>query len=66
LVYERLRTTIEEETAGQEELQLIVSKEQKTSSEVRALKEELERAKKERMGEINNRNETIRKLKGNC
>lgn len=64
LVYERLRTTVEEENAGQEQLSLIVAKEQKTSSEVKALKEELEKAKKERMGEINKRNETIRKLKG--
>jgi IQ domain-containing protein D len=64
LVYDRLKTTVEEENAGQEQLAVIIAKEHKTSSEVKALKEELEKAKKERMGEINKRNETIRKLKG--
>nr|KAJ3422260.1 hypothetical protein HK105_000469 [Polyrhizophydium stewartii] len=63
LVYGRLKTTVEEEKAKQDQLAIIIAKEQKTSNEVKALKEELEKAKKERMGEINKRNEVIRRLK---
>jgi hypothetical protein len=64
LVYERLRTTVEEENQRQDQLSLIIAKEQKTSSEVKLQKEELEKAKKERHGEVNKKNEIIRKLKG--
>ncbi|KAJ3045560.1 hypothetical protein HDV00_009217 [Rhizophlyctis rosea] len=64
LVYERLRITVEEEKAKQDQLSGIIAKEQKTSNEVRVLKEELEKAKKERMSEINKKNEAIRRLKG--
>ncbi|KAJ3258002.1 hypothetical protein HK103_004136 [Boothiomyces macroporosus] len=63
LVYDRLRTTVEEENQKQDQLSLIIAKEQKTSSEVKALREELEKAKKERSGEINKRNDIIRRLK---
>ncbi|KAI8911719.1 hypothetical protein EDD86DRAFT_203094 [Gorgonomyces haynaldii] len=63
LIFEKLKTTVEEEVAKQEHLAMIIAKEQKTTSEVNALKEELEKAKKERMGEINKKNEIIRKLK---
>eukprot|EP00842_Homolaphlyctis_polyrhiza_P006363 jgi/Hompol1/6728/HPOL_005057-RA len=80
LVYGRLKTTVEEEKAKQDQLAIIIAKEQKasnsdslsschvvvvvfTSNEVKSLKEELEKAKKERMGEINKRNEVIRRLK---
>ena len=37
---------------------------QQTSNEVKILKEDLEKAKKERMHDINKKNEVIRKLKG--
>ncbi|KAJ3108270.1 hypothetical protein HDU97_001804 [Phlyctochytrium planicorne] len=63
LVYERLKTTVEEEKARQDQLSIIIAKEQKTSNEVRALKEEVEKAKKERTFEVNKRNEIIRRLK---
>jgi chromosome segregation ATPase len=63
LIYERLRTTVEEENQNQDQLSLIIAKEQKTSGEVKLLKVELEKAKKERQGEINKKNEIIRKLK---
>ncbi|KAJ3052199.1 hypothetical protein HK097_006723 [Rhizophlyctis rosea] len=63
LTYERLRITVEEEKAKQDQLSGIIAKEQKTSNEVRVLKEELEKAKKERMSEINKKNEAIRRLK---
>ncbi|KAJ3414692.1 hypothetical protein HDV05_006227 [Chytridiales sp. JEL 0842] len=63
LVYERLKTTVEEEKLRQDQLSVIVTKEQKTSNEVKALKEELDRAKKERTTEISKRNEVIRRLK---
>ncbi|KAI8927053.1 hypothetical protein BC831DRAFT_453715 [Entophlyctis helioformis] len=63
LVYGRLKTTVEEEKAKQDQLSIIIAKEQKTSNEVKSLKEELEKAKKERMAEINKRNEVIRRLK---
>ncbi|KAJ3275766.1 hypothetical protein HDV01_007233 [Terramyces sp. JEL0728] len=63
LVYDRLRTTVEEESQKQDQLSLIIAKEQKTSSEVKTLREELEKAKKERSGEINKRNDIIRRLK---
>ena len=53
LVYDRLNTTVEEENQKQDQLSLIIAKEQKTSTEVKALKEELEKAKRERNGEIN-------------
>ncbi|KAJ3333542.1 hypothetical protein HDU76_006849 [Blyttiomyces sp. JEL0837] len=63
LVFERLRTSVEEERARQEQLSIIITKEQKTSNEVKALKAELDKAKKERTAEINKRNEVIRRLK---
>ncbi|KAJ3199252.1 hypothetical protein HDU82_000596 [Entophlyctis luteolus] len=63
LVYERLKTSVEEEQARLDQLSVIVAKEQKTSNEVRLLKEELEKAKKERSTEVSKRNEAIRKLK---
>ncbi|ORY39943.1 hypothetical protein BCR33DRAFT_853067 [Rhizoclosmatium globosum] len=63
LVYERLKTSVEEEKAKQDQLSVIIAKEQKTSNEVRLLKEELEKAKKERSAEVSKRNETIRRLK---
>jgi DNA repair exonuclease SbcCD ATPase subunit len=63
LIYDRLRTTVEEENQKQDQLSLIIAKEQKTSAEVRAQREELEKAKKERNAEINKKNEVIRKLK---
>ncbi len=65
LVYDRLNTTVEEENQKQDQLSLIIAKEQKTSAEVKALKEDLEKAKRERNGEINKKNEIIRRLKGN-
>lgn len=64
LIYDRLKTTVEEENARQDQLTVIMAKEQKTSGEVSILTEELEKAKKERMGEINKKNDIIRKLKG--
>ena len=64
LVYDRLNTTVEEENQKQDQLSLIIAKEQKTSAEVRSLKDDLERAKKERNAEINKKNEIIRRLKG--
>ncbi|KAJ3209925.1 hypothetical protein HDU67_005817 [Dinochytrium kinnereticum] len=63
LVYERLRTTVEEEKARQDQLSVIIAKEQRTSNEVRALKDDVEKAKKERTAEVNKRNEIIRRLK---
>ncbi|KAJ3267648.1 hypothetical protein HK104_005730 [Borealophlyctis nickersoniae] len=63
LVYERLKITVEEEKAKQDQLSVIIAKEQKTSNEVRVLKEELEKAKKERGNEVNKKNEAIRRLK---
>ncbi|KAJ3379967.1 hypothetical protein HDU92_006287 [Lobulomyces angularis] len=63
LVYDRLRTTVEEENNKQDQLSVIIAKEQKTSNEVRALQEELEKARRERSNEISKRNEVIRKLK---
>ncbi|KAJ3129096.1 hypothetical protein HK100_008835 [Physocladia obscura] len=48
LVYERLKMSVEEEKAKQDQLSVIIAKEQKTSNDVRLLKEELEKAKKER------------------
>lgn len=36
-----------------------------TSSEVKGLKEELNKARKERTADVNKRNEVIRRLKGN-
>jgi DNA repair exonuclease SbcCD ATPase subunit len=63
LIYDRLRTTVEEENQKQDQLSLIIAKEQKTSAEVKAQREELEKAKKERNAEINKKNEVIRKLK---
>ncbi|KAJ3113259.1 hypothetical protein HDU96_003601 [Phlyctochytrium bullatum] len=63
-MYERLKTTVEEEKARQDQLSVIIAREQRTSNEVRALKEEVERAKKERTAEVNKRNEIIRRLKG--
>jgi hypothetical protein len=64
LMFERLRTTVEEESEKQDKISLIVAKELKTSTEVKALKEELEKAKRERNLEISKKNEIIRKLKG--
>ncbi len=64
LVYDRLNTTVEEENQKQDQLSLIIAKEQKTSAEVKTLREELEKAKRERNGEINKKNEIIRRLKG--
>jgi hypothetical protein len=64
LTFKRLKTTVEEEKAKQDQLSVIIAKEQKTSNEVKALKEELEKAKKERIHDINKKNEVIRKLKG--
>jgi DNA repair exonuclease SbcCD ATPase subunit len=63
LFYYRLKTTVEEENSIQEQLSQIVVKEMKTNNEVKALKEELETAKKDRMGEINRKNDIIRRLK---
>ncbi|KAH6579762.1 hypothetical protein BASA50_002917 [Batrachochytrium salamandrivorans] len=63
LVYGRLKTTVEEERDKQDQLAVIIAKEKKTSNEVKFLKENLEKAKKERLGEINKRNEVIRRLK---
>ncbi|KAI8898298.1 hypothetical protein BC833DRAFT_442342 [Globomyces pollinis-pini] len=63
LFYDRLKTSVEEENQKQDQLSLIIAKEQKTSAEVKALKDELEKAKKERNGEINKRNDIIRRLK---
>lgn len=63
LVYDRLRTTVEEEKAKQDQLSVIIAKEQKTSNEVKLLQEELEKARRERSNEISKRNEVIRKLK---
>ncbi|KAJ3154004.1 hypothetical protein HDU89_008871 [Geranomyces variabilis] len=63
LVYERLGTTVEDEKQRQDQLAIIIAKEQKTSNDVAALREELDKAKKERTVEINKRNEIIRRLK---
>ncbi|TPX58770.1 hypothetical protein SpCBS45565_g07916 [Spizellomyces sp. 'palustris'] len=63
LVYERLGTTVEEERAKQDQLSIIIAKEQKTSNEVKALREELDKARKERTTDINKKNEIIRRLK---
>ncbi|KAJ3262207.1 hypothetical protein HDU77_000427, partial [Chytriomyces hyalinus] len=63
LVYERLKTSVEEEKAKQDQLSVIIAKEQKTSNEVRLLKEELDKAKRERTTEVSKRNEIIRRLK---
>ncbi|KAJ1547420.1 hypothetical protein HK096_003031, partial [Nowakowskiella sp. JEL0078] len=60
LVYERLRTTVEEEKSKQDQLSVIIAKEQKTSNEVKALQEELEKAKRERSNEISKKNDIIR------
>ena len=91
IVYERLMTTVEQEKAKQDQLSIIIAKEQKvffpflfltflfsyfvlhvqllfffakTSAEVKSLKSELDKARKERSNEINKRNEVIRRLKG--
>lgn len=64
LIYERLKMSVEEENQKKEQLSMIIAQEQKTNHEVDNLKEELEKAKKERNGEINKRNEIIRRLKG--
>lgn len=63
LVYERLKTTVEEERARQDQLSLLIARERKTSNEVRTLKEELDKAKKERSNAIHKKNEVIWKLK---
>ncbi|KAI9014789.1 hypothetical protein BC832DRAFT_169558 [Gaertneriomyces semiglobifer] len=63
LIYGRLGTTVEEEKVTQDQLSIIIAKEQKTSSEVQVLQEELEKARKERIAEINKKNEVIRRLK---
>jgi chromosome segregation ATPase len=63
IVYDRLRTTVEEEKAKQDQLSVIIAKEQKTSNEVKLLMEEVEKARHERSNEISKRNEVIRKLK---
>ncbi|KAI9348774.1 IQ domain-containing protein D-like protein [Zopfochytrium polystomum] len=63
IVYERLMTTVEEERAKQDQLSIIIAKEQKTSNEVKALKAELDKARRERSSEISKRNEVIRRLK---
>lgn len=63
IVYERLMTTVEQEKAKQDQLSIIIAKEQKTSAEVKSLKSELDKARKERSNEINKRNEVIRRLK---
>jgi chromosome segregation ATPase len=63
IVYDRLRTTVEEEKAKQDQLSVIIAKEQKTSNEVKLLMEEVEKARRERSNEISKRNEVIRKLK---
>ncbi|KAI8909413.1 hypothetical protein DFJ77DRAFT_472408 [Powellomyces hirtus] len=63
LVYERLGTTVEDEKAKLDQLSIIIAKEQKTSNDVASLREELDKAKKERTVEINKRNEVIRRLK---
>jgi chromosome segregation ATPase len=63
LIYDRLKTTVEEENQKQDQLSLIIAKEQKTSAEVKTQREELEKAKRERNAEISKKNEIIRKLK---
>ncbi|KAI8609551.1 hypothetical protein BC830DRAFT_1173457 [Chytriomyces sp. MP71] len=63
LVYERLRTSVEEEKAKQDQLSVIIAKEQKTSNEVRILKDELDKAKRERTSEVSKRNEIIQELR---
>ncbi|KAI8800637.1 hypothetical protein BJ742DRAFT_840660 [Cladochytrium replicatum] len=63
LVYDRLKTSVEEEKAKQDQLSVIIAKEQKTSNDVAVLKEELEKAKRERSNEVSKRNDTIRRLK---
>ncbi|KAJ3129957.1 hypothetical protein HK098_007223 [Nowakowskiella sp. JEL0407] len=63
LVYERLKTTVEEEKAKQDQLSIIIAKEQKTSNEVKVLQEEWEKAKRERANEISKKNDLIRRLK---
>lgn len=63
-MYGKLRATVEEERVKQDQLSIIIAKEQKTSNEVKILKEELEKAKRERTTEISKRNEVIKKLKG--
>lgn len=63
IVYDRLRTTVEEEKAKQDQLSVIIAKEQKTSNEVRLLQEEVAKARRERSNEISKRNDVIRKLK---
>ncbi|KAI8815973.1 uncharacterized protein EV422DRAFT_337870 [Fimicolochytrium jonesii] len=63
LVYERLATTVEDEAEKRERLSGILGKEMRTSNEVKLLREELDKAKKERTAEVNKRNEVIRRLK---
>ncbi|KAJ3088216.1 hypothetical protein HK102_009268 [Quaeritorhiza haematococci] len=63
LIYERLKTTVEEEKMKQDQLSVIISKEQKTSQEVKSLQEELEKATRERISEVSKKNEIIKRLK---
>ncbi|KAJ1569729.1 hypothetical protein HK405_004031 [Cladochytrium tenue] len=63
IFHDRLATSVEEERARAEQIAAITAKEQKTSNEVRMLRVELDKARRERATEVNKRNEVIRRLK---
>ncbi|KAL7754357.1 hypothetical protein RI367_000338 [Sorochytrium milnesiophthora] len=63
LIYNKLKTTPEEERSRQHQLESNLAKEQKTILEVKNVREQLESVRQEHAQEVQRRNDNIRKLK---
>jgi peptidoglycan hydrolase CwlO-like protein len=64
-VFHKLRTTVEEDRVRDEQVQSVLQKKDRAQAEIEQLRAQLETARTQRQAELDQKNDTIEKLKGN-
>lgn len=63
-VFHKLRTTVEEDRVRDEQVQMVLRKKERAQAEIEQLQSQLDTARTQRQAELDQKNETIEKLKG--